>query len=102
MDSILASVARKYFVTPEDLRGRDDRFMLADARGEAMLRMYEAGNSYPKIGRFMERDHSSVFRAVARYRSILLRYPSTLGVKSVGSGLVSHPKGRKSAQSIAA
>lgn len=58
-------------VTLADLRApsREKRFYLP--RRAAMAEMQATGRfSYPQIGRFFNRDHTSVCEAVAKYRAL--------------------------------
>lgn len=61
MAEILAQVAAEYLCEFDVLRGADRCKGPSIARQEAMLRMHEAGHSYPEIGRFLGgRDHTTV------------------------------------------
>lgn len=60
---ILARVANEAgFTVAELLKGR--RQDAVDARLEAYIALREAGYSYPEIGRFVGRDHSTVMHAL--------------------------------------
>lgn len=61
MRAILAEVADKHGVTPEAIQGRSCAREVSNARQEAMHRLYDLGwLSTPHIGRFLNRDHSTV------------------------------------------
>jgi len=65
---ILIEVATKHNLPVGDVRGekRKNRFVLA--RHEAFYRFrVELGWSYPKIGTFFNRDHTSIYHGVMKY-----------------------------------
>ena len=64
---ILNEVAERHDLAPEAIRGprRFKRFVIA--RQEAFAVMHAAGWSYPNIGRFFQRDHTSVLHGVRRH-----------------------------------
>lgn len=57
---IIRAVALEHGLQPRDLLGRDRFGHFIAARREAMVRLREAGFSYPQIGRFLGRDHSTI------------------------------------------
>jgi chromosomal replication initiation ATPase DnaA len=71
---IAASVADKYGLTVDDLRGTDRTRRVAWPRQEAMaeIRRHRQDMSLPDIGRFFNRDHTTVIhalRAVAKRKA---------------------------------
>ena len=72
---IIRAVAAKHKLQPYDLLGHDRFGHFVAARREAMLRLREAGFSYPQIGAFLGRDHSTVvFHVNQAMRQRKLRY----------------------------
>ncbi len=69
MMAMVAEVAEKYEVTPEDLKGPSRRSEFIAARQEAMWRARnELGKSLPYIGRYFgDRDHTTVIHACRRH-----------------------------------
>jgi chromosomal replication initiation ATPase DnaA len=65
---ILAQVCAKHSVTPDAVRSEARATALVKARQEAMLRMREEGHSAPSIGRFLQRDHTTVLYGAQRAR----------------------------------
>lgn len=58
--ALLAQVAEFFELTPADLIGKRKFDILVDARTVFVLIQRERGLSYPKIGKYLERDHSTV------------------------------------------
>ncbi len=72
VDATIQEVAERHRIMPDDLIGprRDRRLFLA--RAEAMWIVYENTKySYPQIGRFFNRDHTSVLRACKLHEASL-------------------------------
>lgn len=64
---ILKEVARDFFVSERDLRGRSTSTSVSFARDELCRRLREVGFTYPEIGEFLGgRTHSAVIIAVRR------------------------------------
>lgn len=51
----------------DDLRAKDNRQAVSAARQELMWHLRMAGWSYPKIGRLLHRDHSTIYAGVQRW-----------------------------------
>lgn len=65
MAVIAASEAGRAGITTDQLMGRSSARLIAHARQDAMRRIREAlGYSYPRIGRFFGRDHTTVVHGV--------------------------------------
>lgn len=68
MVDILALVCGETGVTRKEILSRCRTRYIAWARHDAMLLMYEAGHSSPKIGEFFGMDHSTVLYGINRSR----------------------------------
>jgi len=82
--TILREVAEKHGVLIEDIVGRRRQAKFMKARREACWRLYnETLWSLPKIGRFLNKDHTSILAAVRRCEKLgMVRYvvrPSKFG-----------------------
>jgi len=67
MRSITADVAKRHGLTVEDLRGPERRQAAVRARHEAMAIIRAQGRfSLPQIGKFFNRDHTTVIHALRR------------------------------------
>lgn len=64
VDEIVRRTAISYGLSVEDLLGRSRSKMIVRARKEAMKAVYELGFSYPEVGRFFGRDHTTVMYLV--------------------------------------
>lgn len=70
MREIVRQVALTHGLPPEDLMARDRRAVIADARLEAYHHIQATNRfSYPQIGRFFGRDHTTIVTGVSRHRS---------------------------------
>lgn len=70
MAQILAGVCAEYGMDADVLKGRNRFQDVVIPRQEAMLRMVETGQwTLPQIGRFFDRDHSTVIFAVRRAKA---------------------------------
>lgn len=68
MRQIATEVAEKHGVRLRDLTGRETGRIYVRARFEAMTRIRDELNfSLPQIGRFFNRDHTTVINALRRY-----------------------------------
>lgn len=65
---IILAVATEHTLSPVDIlrRSRHKPFVLA--RNQAMWELRELGNSFPRIGGWFQRDHSSVQHAVKMHK----------------------------------
>lgn len=71
---ILAEAADKHGVTVEDVLGPARPHRLTLARQEAMYRLrLDMRWSLPRIGSFMNRDHSTVLHGIEQHRARLLK-----------------------------
>ena len=62
---ILSTVARSHGVKVADIKGPGRFRSQVFARQDAMWRLYSTGRySFPEIGRFLNRDHSTVIHGV--------------------------------------
>lgn len=68
MHDIAERVARIHELTVEELRGHRIDRGTAHARQQAMAEMRAAGKTYPAIGKFFGRDHTTVMWAAKRHR----------------------------------
>ena len=67
MRDIACRVAERHGLTVDDLRGSDRTKRVAWPRQEAMAAIRETGRySLPRIGKFFNRDHTTVIHAVRR------------------------------------
>jgi chromosomal replication initiator protein len=88
---IEAVVAAYFGITPADIHSTRRTRTVSVARMVAMfLARRHTPMSYPEIGRFMGKNHSSVVLAVQRYESLLadgaeITWPGPLGTKSMPS-----------------
>lgn len=57
---IIRAVAARHKLQPHDILGPDRFGHFVEARRETMIRLREAGYSYPQIGKFLNRDHTTV------------------------------------------
>jgi chromosomal replication initiation ATPase DnaA len=64
--AIVEEVGQRTGFTLAELRGRDRRHEIAQARFVAMYLAREEGATGAEIGRFFDRDHTSVMHGVAR------------------------------------
>jgi len=86
---IEAVVAAYFGITPADIHSTRRTRTVSAARMVAMfLARRHTPMSYPEIGRYMGKNHSSVVLAVQRYESLLadgaeITWPGPLGAKSV-------------------
>jgi chromosomal replication initiator protein len=70
MAQIFAAVCADYDVEPDLIRSRHRFPDAVIPRQEAMLRMVETGQwTLPQVGRFFDRDHSTVIFAVRRAKA---------------------------------
>lgn len=76
--ALLGKVADFFGLTPADLIGKRKFDILVDARTVFALIMRERGLSYPQIGRFMERDHSTVINLTRKAAKRIERNPLIL------------------------
>ena len=74
----LAGVARRFMLTVADLKGRDKHDIFVDARCAFALIMKERGASYPQIGRWINRDHSTVVNLIRKAPKRCARNPMIL------------------------
>lgn len=64
---IAATAASMYGVTPDDVFGRSRRKPCVQARAQVARELRDGmGWSYPHIGRFLHRDHTSVMWMLGR------------------------------------
>lgn len=69
MASIAAEVCERHGIKVEELRGETRVRGVSWPRQEFMGRAYETGRwSYPRIGRFLSRDHTTVMHGHRRWR----------------------------------
>lgn len=77
MRQIATEVAQRHGLTLEDLRGPNAAQAYARPRWEAMAIIREkTAFSLPQIGRFFNRDHTSVFHGLQRHAA--LRCPQAM------------------------
>ena len=62
---IIADIEWKYNLKSGTLSSRKSSKFISKARREAILRLREIGMSFPEIGEYLKRAHSSVMRLVA-------------------------------------
>ena len=74
----IGAVARHFGFTPDDIKGRDKHDAFVDARCAVALLMRERGLSYPQIGRFLNRDHSTIINLIAKAPRRCARNPMIL------------------------
>lgn len=66
MASIASEIAIQHRACLDALKGPSRKRSYFQPRAKAMLAMYREGYSYPQIGRFFKRDHTSVMHACDR------------------------------------
>lgn len=64
---ITRQIARKHYVTVEELLGRGRCSPEAKARHELWHRLYDQIPSFPKLGEIFDRDHTTILTAVHKY-----------------------------------
>ena len=75
MVAVLGQVAAKHGVTPADIRGPSCVREIARARQEAMHELYALGwLSTPQVGRFLNRDHSTVVYGLKAHKARLAEH----------------------------
>lgn len=57
---VIREVAKMFFITPEDITGTNRSQLYVEARCAVALILRDRGVSFPQIGRFMNRDHSTI------------------------------------------
>lgn len=75
---VIREVAEIFKIQPSDIVGRDRSQIYVDARCAVTLIMRERGLSYPQIGRFMDRDHSSIVNLTKKAARRIERNPLIL------------------------
>lgn len=71
MREISEAVAARYGLPIEQLKGPDRKRSVAWARQEAFDAIYATGRySLPQIGRYFNRDHTTVLHGVRRVRAL--------------------------------
>lgn len=75
-DEIVARIAAKHKLTKADIFGQSRIIPITEARHEAMVEVAKAFPrwSYPRLGRFFNRDHTTVMHAVKKHG--VIRYPT--------------------------
>lgn len=66
LDELAAEITQETGLTLADIRGRDRRRHFARARQLLMFKARQAGLSLTEIGRFVNRDHTTVMNGVER------------------------------------
>ena len=70
--AIADEVCKKHGIQMQFIRGENRSKPTCAARHELCYRLYtETGMSYPQIGRFLSKDHSTVLHSVRRHKAIL-------------------------------
>lgn len=69
--AIIATVASECGILPPDILGSSRKPHIAHPRQEVMRRLRELGYSYPRIGRILARDHTTVLHGVRAARARL-------------------------------
>lgn len=77
-NELIAEAARFFNLTHADVVGEDRHSLFVDARCVVSLIMKERGLSFPQIGRFLKRDHSSIINLVRKAPERMARNPSML------------------------
>ena len=67
--AIAEQTAREYFVSLDELRGPSRRRNLVVPRWVAMKRIYERGFSITRIGRYLNRDHTTIVHGLKKMRA---------------------------------
>lgn len=75
---LINQVAAFFKLTFDDIVGKDRSRLFIDARCVVALIMRERGLSYPQIGRFMKRDHSTIINLVEKADERIARNPLML------------------------
>ena len=71
MRRIVQQVAERHRVSVQHVLGQSRERRHSRARAEAMFLIRQTGRfSYPQIGRFFSRDHTSVIHAVRRHEEL--------------------------------
>lgn len=75
---VIQKVAEIFKMQPSDIIGKDRHEVYIDARCAVALIMRERGLSYPQIGRFMDRDHSTIINLTKKAAMRIQRNPLIL------------------------
>lgn len=75
---VIRRVADMFLISYDDILGRHKPQIYVDARCAAALILRERGLSYPQIGRFMGRDHSSICNLLNKAAQRIERNPLIL------------------------
>ena len=73
---IVKLCADLFEISPADLLSRKRRQQIVHARMALYAALRKRGWSYPRIGRFCGRDHSTVMYGVAAAEELMRRYPA--------------------------
>jgi chromosomal replication initiation ATPase DnaA len=63
---IVTEVAKKFDISIDDIMGRTRTTHIALARMVCMAAMWQAGFSYPQVGKHFKRNHATVMHAVKK------------------------------------
>lgn len=69
---IIREVCATYEIARDDLLSDNRAFWCSIPRQALMFALHEAGYSYPRIGRLLGRDHSTIIFGVKRHRMRLV------------------------------
>lgn len=64
----VSEIADRHEVELHEVLGLTRRRNVVNARHEAMSALHDQGMTYPQIGRFFGRDHTTVMHGVKRWR----------------------------------
>lgn len=76
--ALIQEAAAFFKITYDDIVGPDRARIFIDARCVVAIIMRERGLSYPQIGRFLKRDHSTVINWIDKAAERMARNPSML------------------------
>lgn len=74
MGSVVLEVAEKTGVTPKQILGSSRKRNIVRARQLAMWGARQHGVSFPEIGRFFNRDHTTVIHGVKMVENLIEAY----------------------------
>jgi len=86
MHNILAAISNRHRVRPEDIMGPRRFAEISRARGEVCYALFKDGVSLSEIGRFLNKDHTSIRTAVAKHAEYLERRNGNGGSGNTGGG----------------
>jgi hypothetical protein len=88
LSDVVSYVAERYAVSKKDLLGRSRVPHLSEARAVAYYLARHDGHSFPRIGKFFCRDHTTVMAGVKTARRVIQREPTVAAMVSAFSASI--------------